>query len=111
MRQLLLFGLVLHFARFPLGSQSSRQEDTIPGILQAGIQPQLVKGGFHFLEGPAPTPDGELYFSDINENKVYKLDRNGHITVWRDGIKGPNGLYLLSDGRILCAEANGQRLL
>lgn len=111
MRQFLFLGLLLHVAQSPINSQPSRSQDTISGVLDPDTEPQLVKDGFHFLEGPAPTPDGELYFSDINENRIYKLDRSGHVRVWRDGIKGPNGLYLLSDGRLLCAEANGQRIV
>jgi sugar lactone lactonase YvrE len=58
-----------------------------------------------------PTPDGGLYFSDVNENRTYKLDRAGKIAIWRENTNRTNGLYLLKDGRLLCAEGNGPRII
>ena len=58
-----------------------------------------------------PTPDGGLYFSDVNESRTYKLDRAGKIAIWRENTNRTNGLYLLKDGRLLCAEGNGPRIL
>ena len=49
----------------------------IRGVVRAGTQPELVKDGFHGVEGPVSTPDGGLYFSAIDENRTYKLDRSG----------------------------------
>jgi gluconolactonase len=83
----------------------------IRGVIPAGTVPELIKDGFHGLEGPMPTPDGGLYFSDVNENRTYKLDRAGKIAIWREDTNRTNGLYLLKDGRLLCAEGNGPRIL
>jgi gluconolactonase len=89
--------------------QASQLE--IRGVIRAGSAPELIKGGFHGLEGPMPTPDGGLYFSDVNENRTYKLDRAGRIAIWRENTNRTNGLYLLRDGRLLCAEGNGPRII
>jgi gluconolactonase len=83
----------------------------IRGVIRAGTAPELIKDGFHGLEGPMPTPDGGLYFSDVNENRTYKLDRAGKIAIWRENTNRTNGLYLLKDGRLLCAEGNGPRIV
>ena len=47
----------------PLSAQSS---GGIPGVVAAGIQPELVQEGFGFTEGPVGMPDGGL-FSDMCE--------------------------------------------
>jgi sugar lactone lactonase YvrE len=48
-----------------------------------------------------------LYFTDIEGNKIYKVDPASHVSVWRENTNRTNGLYLLPDGRLLCAEGNG----
>src|ERR1041384_7294353 len=78
----------------------------IRGVIRAGAAAELIQEGFHGLEGPMPTPDGGLYFSDVNESRTYKLDRTGKIAIWRENTNRTNGLYLLKDGRLLCAEDN-----
>lgn len=91
--------------------QTTQLQPAIPGVVSADTEPQLIKDGFHGLEGPVPTPDGGLHFSDVNENRIYKLDRDGKIAVWRENTNRTNGLYLLKDGRLLCAEGNGPRII
>jgi gluconolactonase len=84
----------------------------IPGVIRAGAQVQLVKDGLKGLEGPVPSGDGGLYFTAIDENRIYKLDRDGTtISVWRENTNGTNGLYLLKDGRMLGAEGGGKRVI
>ncbi len=83
----------------------------IRGVIVAGAKPQLIRDGYHGLEGPIATPEGGLYFSDLTENRIYKLYRDGSVGVSRENTNGTNGLYLLRDGRLLCAEGNGQRII
>ncbi len=84
----------------------------IPGVIRASAKVELVKDGLKGLEGPVPSGDGGLYFSAIEENRIYKLDRDGRtITVWRENTNGTNGLFLLKDGRLLGAEGGGKRVI
>jgi gluconolactonase len=80
-------------------------------VIRAGTRIELIKDGFHGLEGPVPTPDGGLYFSAIDENRIYKLDKDGSLAVWRENTSAINGLYLRKDGYLLCAEGNGPRII
>lgn len=83
----------------------------ISGVIRAGAQVQLVKGGLDGLEGPVPSGDGGLYFTAIEENRIYKVDRDGMaVTIWRENTNGTNGLFLLKDGRLLGAESGGRRI-
>lgn len=83
----------------------------IPGVIGADARVELIRGEFHRLEGPVSTPDGVVYFSDVDENRTYKLDTEGTITVWRENTKGANGLFAASDGRLLVAERDGPRII
>lgn len=94
------------------GAQSPPlQQTAIRGVIAADARVELVRGGFQGLEGPMPSPDGGLYFSDIAANRTYRLDKNGNISVWRENTKGTNGLFLLKDGRLLGAESTGPRIV
>lgn len=86
-------------------------QTAISGVIAVGTTVELVRGGFHGLEGPTPIPDAGLYFSAVDENRTYKLDRDGQITVWRENTKGTNGLYLLNNGYLLGAEGDGRRII
>jgi gluconolactonase len=94
-----------------LGLCQSPPQTEIRGVIAGGQQVQLVKGGFQGLEGPVATPDGGLYFSEINASRIHKLDRNGGISVWRENTNRTNGLFLLKDGRLLGAEGGGPRVI
>jgi gluconolactonase len=84
----------------------------IPGVIRAGAQVQLVKDGLNGLEGPVPSGDGGLYFTAIEENRIYKVDRDGTtVSIWRENTNGTNGLFLLKDGRLLGAEGGGKRVI
>jgi len=109
--QLLRAAVALRFFLVLVEAQTIPPQPAIRGVIVAGTKPQLIKDGFHGLEGPAPTPDGGLYFSDLSESRIYRLHRDGRVEVWRENTNGTNGLYLLRDGRLLCAEGNGQRII
>src|SRR5713101_2246581 len=83
----------------------------IPGVIAAGTEVQLIKDGFQGTEGPVGTPDGELYFTDPYASKMYKMDRNGNVTLWREDTGGTSGIFLLKNGRFLGAETGRHRLV
>jgi gluconolactonase len=93
------------------GQTKHTAQPEIPGVIRAGTAVHLVKSGFHGLEGPVSAPDGGLYFSAIEESRIYKLHPPGIISVWRENTNGTNGLYRLADGRLLCAEGLGRRII
>jgi gluconolactonase len=82
----------------------------IPGVLAAGVTPELVQEGFVFTEGPVATADGGLYFSDIRTNRTYFLDPGGKIAAVRENTNGANGLALTKDGELLFAEGSALRI-
>jgi gluconolactonase len=79
----------------------------IPGVVAAGVQPELVQEGFVFTEGPVGSADGGLYFTDIRANKIYRLDPSGKIAPARENTKGANGLAFNS-GELYAAEGAGK---
>lgn len=98
---LLAVGTLSALAQTPVG---------IPGVLAAGVAPELVQDGFVFTEGPVGTPDGGLLFSDLRGNRTYYLDPAGRISIVREPSNGANGLALTKDGELLSAEGPAKRI-
>ncbi|HWC17659.1 MAG TPA: SMP-30/gluconolactonase/LRE family protein [Terriglobales bacterium] len=77
-------------------------------ILDPGKEWELLGEGFKFSEGPAVDREGNVYFTDIPNNRIHKIDLNGKITVWRENSGGANGMMFGPDGRLYVCQ-NGQR--
>jgi hypothetical protein len=57
------------------------QQTSTKDVLPAEYRVELIQSGFQRLEGPVPAPDGGLNFSDVGQNRTYKLSTNGTISV------------------------------
>ena len=76
-----------------------------PDPLEGAGDAELVQAGFDFLEGPQwRTAEGDLLFSDIPANTIYRLVEPDTITPFRNPSDNANGLALDTEGRLLAAE-------
>ncbi len=66
-----------------------------------------LEGRVAFTEGPAWHPDGNVYFSDIANNRIMRRDANGEIHVFRTPSGRTNGILFDHQGRMLCCEGGG----
>jgi gluconolactonase len=70
---------------------------------------QLVSSGHKFTEGPAVNDAGELYFTDIPNNRIHKVDADGNVSVFAEDSGAANGLMMGPDGLLYaCRHADGQ---
>lgn len=89
----------------------SAPQAAIDGVIAAGAKIEMIKDGFVGGEGPVRSPDGGLYFTDIRTSRIYKLDKDGNVAVWRENTGGSNGLFQANDGRLLAAEMEAKRVV
>ncbi len=89
-----------------LFAASLAAQEPIPGIGPKGPV-EKVAGGFGFTEGPASDGKGNLYFSDIPNARIHKLDAQGSVSVFREPSNKTNGLMVDGLGRILACEMDG----
>jgi sugar lactone lactonase YvrE len=69
---------------------------------------QLVSSGHTFTEGPAVDAEGNVYFTDVHENKIFKINVDGKVDLFADETAATNGLMFGSDGRLYGCR-NGDR--
>ncbi len=70
---------------------------------------QKLADGFQFTEGPAADKKGNVYFSDIPNNRIHKWSINGTLSTFMENSEGANGLFFDKDGNlIVCAGGTGK---
>lgn len=92
-------GLVAHAAE--------EAQQPIAGLGPTGPVVKL-HGGFQFTEGPAADRDGNVYFSDIPAEKIFKVDTAGKLSVFREKSNNTNGTMFNAAGELVGCEMQGQ---
>lgn len=82
-------------------------QQPLPGLGPIGPVVKL-HGGFQFTEGPAADRDGNVYFSDIPAEKIFKVDTAGKLTTFRDKSNNVNGTMVNAAGELVGCEMQGQ---
>src|SRR5437763_16684083 len=81
--------------------------DKIPGVGPTG-EVKKVHGGLMFTEGPAADREGNLYFSDVAGDKLYKSDAKGELSTILDPSNNTNGLMVNAAGHIMACVIQGR---
>ncbi len=104
-----LFGpmaVVLVFAAAAAGSSAGKLS-----VVAEGAKVEKLAGGFKFTEGPAADAKGNIFFTDIPNNRICKWSLDGKLSTFRENSGGANGLYFDKDGNLLACEGDGRRLV
>src|SRR5436190_2488121 len=62
--------------------------------------------GYSLIEGPRVAPDGGLYFSDVHNGGIRRLDPHGSVEVVVPKRRGVGGISLHADGGIVVSGKN-----
>jgi gluconolactonase len=66
-----------------------------------------IAGEVAFTEGPAWHPSGNVYFTDIANNRIMRVDPRGELHIARTPSGRSNGLLFDAQGRLWCCEGGG----
>jgi sugar lactone lactonase YvrE/enterochelin esterase-like enzyme len=72
---------------------------------------ELVSQGYKFTEGPAVDREGNVFFSDIPNNRIHKISLDGKVTVFKEDTGGVNGLMFGLDGRLYGCQNGRKRIV
>jgi len=79
------------------------------GIIAEGAKLVKLAGGFKFTEGPAADAEGNVFFTDQPNNRIYKWSVRGKLSVFHDSPGRANGLYFDRKGNLVaCADLDNQ---
>ena len=74
-------------------------------LVALGAKPVKLADGFKFTEGPATAANGDVYFTDIPNNRIHKwsvADRK--LSTFAEDTNGANGLFFAEDGSLYACQ-------
>jgi len=79
-------------------------------LVAPGATVTRLATGFAFTEGPACDAEGNIFFTDIPNNRIYRWSVEGKLTTFRENTGGANGLYFDAQGNLLACEGGNRRV-
>ena len=73
-------------------------------LIPAAAQEPEVAAAVSFTEGPTVDREGNVYFSEIVNERIMKLSTNGVLSVYREHSNVANGLVIDPQGRLIACE-------
>ncbi|HEX8607733.1 MAG TPA: SMP-30/gluconolactonase/LRE family protein, partial [Pedobacter sp.] len=93
----------------PVVTQSFAQSDTGNTTLFNQDDLKQVTTNYAFTEGCSSDKDGNVYFTDQPNDKVWKYGTDGKVTLFLDKTGRANGTFFDKKGNlILCADEKGE---
>ncbi|UFH54986.1 SMP-30/gluconolactonase/LRE family protein [Spirosoma sp. KNUC1025] len=78
--------------------------DSLPVVAPGATLKQISKQ-FAFTEGPAVDKKGNIFFTDQPNDKIWKYDTEGNLSLYMDKAGRSNGLYFDKKGNLIsCAD-------
>lgn len=93
-----------------LVSTVSAQDMPLTQVLLPEEPWKLVAEGFKFTEGPAVDAEGNLYFTDIPNDRILRLV-DGKVEVFVEGSHRTNGLMFGPDGKLYGCQNGLERIV
>jgi sugar lactone lactonase YvrE/enterochelin esterase-like enzyme len=71
-----------------------------------------MSAGHGFTEGPAVDKDGNVFFTDVRNNKSHKIDHaSAKVTLWKEDTGGANGLMFGPDGKLYACQGRRRNIV
>ena len=94
---------------FHIGFRVMRRGYT--SVVATGATLTNLASGLHFTEGPAADAAGNVFFSDIPADTIYKWSVSNQLSVFRTNSGGANGLSFDASGNLLACEGDNGRMV
>jgi sugar lactone lactonase YvrE/enterochelin esterase-like enzyme len=91
------------------GGKGDRQ--FVSMILDPGSEWEKVSEGHKFTEGPAVDREGNVFFTDIPNNRIHKVGVDGRVSVFKENTGEANGLMFGGDGRLYACQNGKKRIV
>ena len=93
----------------PITTHHERWKSRTARFLVDGEDWELLSEGHGFTEGPAVSPKGDLFFSDLPQSKIHRVSQDGKVSLFLEDTSTTNGLAFGPDGRLYgCRTGRGE---
>ncbi|QDU63158.1 Gluconolactonase precursor [Planctomycetes bacterium Pan216] len=87
-----------------VSSASMLQAGPPPGLVAPGGEVKKLADGFLFTEGPAADVQGNVYFTDIPNQRIHLWSTDGKLSTFTDQSGRANGLYFDKQGNLIACQ-------
>ena len=95
-----------------LSGSLSAQDMPLTQVLLPGEGWEQVTDGYKFTEGPAVDRQGNVFFTDIPNNRIHRIDaRSGKVTIFAKNTSRTNGLMFGADGLLYGCRNGDQQIV
>lgn len=100
-------------AGLPISDPSNTSNPSNTSLVAPGASVVKLADGFLFTEGPAADAEGNVYFSDIPNDRIHRYDLEGTLSVFLEGggAGGSNGLFFDAEGQLLACQMQARRVV
>ncbi|HEX2534209.1 MAG TPA: SMP-30/gluconolactonase/LRE family protein [Chitinophagaceae bacterium] len=78
-------------------------------LVKPGATLQKISGQFSFTEGPAADRQGNVYFTDQPNDRIWKWNTDGRLELFLEKTGRSNGMYFDGKGNLLtCADEKNE---
>ena len=95
----------------PIAKPSPGDRQTVMSVLDPTSGWEVVSTGHKFTEGPSVDRNGNVFFSDIPNNRIYKIGAEGKVSVFKEDTGGANGTMFGPDGRLYACQNGRKRIV
>lgn len=84
-------------------------QQTLDSIVETNTLLKKISDQFSFTEGPAVNKQGDIFFTDQPNDKIWKYSTDGELSLFMDKTGRSNGLYFDRKGNIIaCADERNE---
>ena len=80
-------------------------------VVETNASLTQLASGLHFTEGPAADNAGNVFFSDIPADTIYKWSVSNQLSAFRTNSGGANGLCFDAGGNLVACEGDNGRIV
>ena len=103
LKSILLFNIIALINCMPIFSNKKND------IFIPDAKPEKLSDIFSFTEGPAADEEGNVYFTDQPNDRIYKWSVNDELSIFLEGTGRANGMYFDHDGNLIsCSDMNNE---
>jgi len=107
---ILIFTLVLLSCGNSKKDKQDQSETTASTVIKITSPLEQLDTDFEFTEGPAVDKDGNVYFSDIPNSKIWIWTLADSLKLFRENSNGSNGLYFDKNQNLLACEGGASQI-
>ncbi len=89
----------------------SEARQPVAQFLDPDSEWEMVSQGHKFTEGPAVDRDGNVFFSDIPNNRIHRIGIDGKVSVFKENTGEANGLMFGADGMLYACQNGRKRIV